>query len=564
MYAPQFGAPPQGYAMPPYDFDHHTTPPMSPSPATSYYSPRHAPQFTQASPRTSPGPGKTSDYGNQLSAANPFVRQQRNPIHDFSSSEDTPGVPVRKPIRHTWPEKVSNYQNQMPVLQAGNFVDTSHRRPKGVSPESLASKLSRHFTGRDSARGPYSDADIREISTLLKRHAPKWCKTPRIYIILRTIGSLDLLDRCIDVGFSDYWLPVTERNLPDFLRPSIRTAFAEAQTLVLTKSMNLEKGAKGQHCYFRKGETLPLETKGILGSGGYGQVDRILSLISFKEYARKRVLRSATFRGRRKEDVTRFIAEIEIMKRLKHCHVVEFVGSYTDAKYIGLIMTPIAEGDLTSYLTSATPEKYPELRTFFGCLATGLEFLHQHNVRHKDIKPGNILINNGQVLFTDFGLSLDFTDSSGSTTMSMVNGMTPRYCAPEVANCEPRNTMSDIWSLGIVFFEMLITLKGKKTEFMDEYFRTHGSGQAFVRFNISAMPVFLAELATLGSRVDDKPSEWIELMLLEDQKLRPTASALVNQITASMTADGGFTFCGICCAGAEEEDFSDYASDSDM
>jgi hypothetical protein len=155
MYAPQFGAPPQGYAMPPYDFDHHTTPPMSPSPATSYYSPRHAPQFTQASPRTSPGPGKTSDYGNQLSAANPFVRQQRNPIHDFSSSEDTPGVPVRKPIRHTWPEKVSNYQNQMPVLQAGNFVDTSHRRPKGVSPESLASKLSRHFTGRDSARGPY-------------------------------------------------------------------------------------------------------------------------------------------------------------------------------------------------------------------------------------------------------------------------------------------------------------------------------------------------------------------------------------------------------------------------
>jgi hypothetical protein len=443
------------------------------------------------------------------------------------------------------------------------LVPASIFSPHSGSGQALAGRLNGYFSGRDTALSSYSDSDIHEISVLLKHHAPKWCKTPRTYIILRTIDGLDLLDRCIDVGFSDYWLPVTERSLPEFLRPSVRTAFVEAQSFVLTKSMDLEKGAKGEHCYFRKGETLPLETKGILGSGGYGQVDRVLSLISFKEYARKRVLRSAAFQGRRKEDVTQFIAEIEILKRLKHHHVVEFVGSYTDAKYIGLIMTPIAEGDLISYLASATPEKYPELRTFFGCLANGLEFLHQHNVRHKDIKPGNILVNSGQVLFTDFGLSLDFTDATGSTTMSMVNGMTPRYCAPEVANFEPRNTMSDIWCLGVVFLEMLITLKGKTIEFMDDYFRQHGSRQAFVRFNIGVLPAFMAELAALGNQRDDKPIEWIESMLLEEQKLRPTASALVNQITTASDVEESFEFCGICCVGAEEEDFSDYASDSE-
>jgi hypothetical protein len=433
-----------------------------------------------------------------------------------------------------------------------------------ASPQQLSSsQLNSHFTGRENALRPYSDADIYEVSTLLKHHAPKWCKSPRTYIILRTIGSLDLLDQCIGVGLCDYWLPVTERTLPEFLLPSVRAAFVEAQGLVLTKSMDLEKGAEGHHCYFRKGETLPLETKGILGSGAYGQVDRVVSLISFKEYARKRVLRSAAFRGRRKEDVIQFIAEIEILKRLKHRHVVEFVGSYTDAKYVGLIMTPIAEGDLTSYMTSAQPANYPELRTFFGCLATGLEFLHQHNVRHKDIKPGNILVNGGQVLFTDFGLSLDFTDATGSTTMGMANGMTPRYCAPEVANYEPRNTMSDIWSLGVVFLEMTITLKGKTTAFMDDYFREHGSGQAFIRFNIDSLPTFSAELATLGSRVDDKPLGWIRSMLMEDLKLRPTASALINQITTTSAIEGNFAFCGICCAEAEEEDFSDYASNSD-
>jgi hypothetical protein len=425
----------------------------------------------------------------------------------------------------------------------------------------IARRLNSHFTGRNIGQSLYSDDEIHEISTLLKHDTSRWYKTPRTYVILRTIGSLDLLDQCIDVGFSDYWLPVTERNLPEFLRPSVRTAFVDAQTLVLSKCMDLEKGAEGQHCYFRKGETLPLETKSILGSGGYGQVDRVLSLISFKEYARKRVLRSAAFRGRRKEDVKHFIAEIEILKRLKHRHVVEFVGSYTDAKYIGLIMTPIADGDLTAYLRNVKPVQYPELRTFFGCLATGLEFLHQHNVRHKDIKPGNILVNSGKVLFTDFGLSLDFTDATGSTTMSMVNGMTPRYCAPEVANYEPRNTMSDIWCLGIVFLEMIVTLKGEKIQSMDDYFKTNGSGQTFIRFNTVLMPTFMHHLGTLGQDVDNKPLEWIAPMLLEDQKLRPTASALVNQITTSMTTGRVSGFCGICCILPEEEDFSDYTSD---
>ncbi|KIN03014.1 hypothetical protein OIDMADRAFT_96488, partial [Oidiodendron maius Zn] len=192
-----------------------------------------------------------------------------------------------------------------------------------------------------------------------------------------------------------------------------------------------------------------------LGSGGFGEVDKVLCLISFKEYARKRVLRSSLFRSRGTEDIKLFIAEIEILKRLKHHHIVEFVGSYTDPKYIGLIMSPIADMDLGTYLTNANTSKHGELRTFFGCLATALEFLHEQKIRHKDIKPGNILVHGGNVLFTDFGLSLDFTDANGSTTTSMVNGMTLRYCAPEVVLQEPRNTSSDVWSLGVVFLEMI-------------------------------------------------------------------------------------------------------------
>ncbi|KAF2801441.1 kinase-like protein [Mytilinidion resinicola] len=389
---------------------------------------------------------------------------------------------------------------------------------------------------------------------MLKRSNPQWSKVPRTYIVLRTIGELKSLDNLIDEGFSDYWFPVTERRLPGCLRPSVRAAFVGAQSLVLTKSIDLERGEHGQHRHFEQGESPPLESKGILGNGGFGQVDIVLSQISFKEYARKRVLRSSAFSDRRKEGIQQFIAEIQILKRLKHHHhVVEFVGSYTDARYIGLIISPVAEMDLAAYLRRATASHHHEIRTFFGCLASALEFLHEQKVRHKDIKPGNILVHHGNVLFTDFGLSLDFTDASGSTTMGMVNWMTSRYCAPEVALQESRNTMSDIWSLGVVFMEMIVILKGKTIQDMDEFLERRGSRQTLIRTNTAALPEFVAELEGIGVSSDNRALSWTQQMLSTEQQLRPTASSLVASIMASSQGREMTGFCGICCVYSEEE-----------
>jgi serine/threonine protein kinase len=262
--------------------------------------------------------------------------------------------------------------------------------------------------------------------------------------------------------------------------------------------MDLEKGERGQHCHYKQGEQPPFEKLGVPGRGGFGQVDRVRSLISSKEYARKQVPRGLAFRGRQKEDVRRFIDEIEIMKLLKHDHIVEYAGSYTDPRYISLIMLPIAEMDLGVYITRATVSNRPELRTFFGCLANALEFLHEQKIRHRDIKPGNILINRGRVFLTDFGLSLNFTDASSSTTMSMVNGMTRRYCAPEVALGRFRNTKSDIWSLGVVFMEMVAVLKGLTTQYMDSFYKQHISWQACIRGQPVGTLDIVAELESTG------------------------------------------------------------------
>ncbi|KAK4985878.1 hypothetical protein LTR50_005667 [Elasticomyces elasticus] len=493
-----------------------------------------------------------------------IARTSTSTLPGHLSNSFPAGSQLLNPSRQTLDNKTistlsDHLSNSFPV--ESQLLAPSPLTPVDKTTSTVSDHLSNFFPAESHSRGPYSDSDIARISSLLKYLNQRWAKVPRTYIVLRTINCLDHLDYFIDLDFSDHWLPVTERRLPQCLRPSQRTAFVDAQDLVLTKSMDLERGERGQHCYLQRDDLVPFDTKGVLGSGGFGQVDRVLSLISFEEYARKSVLRRRAFGARGTEKATSLIKEIQILKGLKHRHVVEFVGSYTDPKYICLIMSPVAEMDLSTYLIHADRPKRGELRTFFGCLARALEFLHERKVRHKDIKPGNILVHRGKVLFTDFGLSFDFTDANGSTSVGMVNAITPRYCAPEVALMEPRNTRSDIWSLGVVFLEMVVVLKGKRVNYIDDFFGQHGSLRAYVRTNRAAFLELVAELKATESISDNRALVWIEQMLQMEQGSRPTAAKLILSISnASREGEGSTGFCGLCCT-SRDDDFSDADDD---
>jgi serine/threonine protein kinase len=135
--------------------------------------------------------------------------------------------------------------------------------------------------------------------------------------------------------------------------------------------------------------------------------------------------------------------------------------SYTDPGYLGILISPVADCDLRTFLDErATVHSCNLLRHFYGCLTRGLQYLHTNRIRHKDIKPQNILVKGMNVLITDFGTALDWSKDSGATTSGHPGPTSVNYIAPEVAEHEDRNESSDIWSLGCVFLEMTVKCCG--------------------------------------------------------------------------------------------------------
>lgn len=434
---------------------------------------------------------------------------------------------------------------RVPSLEGSElYLGGAQRRGHG-----LDDRLAEFFTRAETPnRRQYTDTEIHQIQNLLGYKSRSWGRVPRMYIVLRLAGHLDLLDSLIGLGFTDHWFPVTAQIFPDTLSPTAIANILNAQPLVLTKSSALEKGKDGQHACFGPGEDLPFERKAFLGRGGSGFVEKVLSRISHKEYALKRIHRQTYFKGAA-NSMEQCVRELEVLKRLEHRHIVDFVGSYTDPEFIGLLMSPVAECNLADYFNLIPNSKDHEslLRSFFGCLATALKYIHESRVRHKDIKPQNILIKAGNVLLTDFGLARDSLEATYSISDGP-SGFSARYCAPEVAAFETRDSSSDIWSLGCVYLEMVSVLKGWTVTDMQNYLKEHGSRSSYIRSNKSGTLQLIAVLRYIGGPHDTLPLDWIETMLAVDSVVRPTARALASRVeSANHSLDAKMTFCGICC-----------------
>lgn len=149
----------------------------------------------------------------------------------------------------------------------------------------------------------------------------------------------------------------------------------------------------------------------------------------------------------------RFLREARIVAQLSHQNIVPVfdVGQFEDYHYMAMEYLP--EGDLKGKLKKGLP--LSEGINIIKAIATGLDYAHKKNFIHRDIKPENILFrDDGSPVISDFGIARN-TESETRMTMTGTVIGSPHYMSPEQAEAAHLDGRTDLYSLGIIFYEML-------------------------------------------------------------------------------------------------------------
>ena len=230
----------------------------------------------------------------------------------------------------------------------------------------------------------------------------------------------------------------------------------------------------------------PYVSLGILGHGSYGVVDRVEKRGSPGTLFARKTIRIT---GRNREFYLKTAEnEAKILRRLKHRHIVSIVELYQYRNQLSIIMLQVAEFNLEQYLEYTDSQEAGKKRDALripmqmwpGCLIQVIDYLHEMRVKHKDLKPANILVMGSHVLLADFGISKDLIDEETTATKNEGPGGTPTYSAPEAKIESRRGRAVDIYSLGCVFLEIatcMIAPAGSLKVFSQ--YRETGSSRAY-------------------------------------------------------------------------------------
>ncbi len=159
--------------------------------------------------------------------------------------------------------------------------------------------------------------------------------------------------------------------------------------------------------------------------------------------------------GRSDDEVTELMGEVDLLKSLSHPSVVKYEGLVRGPDVVSIILEYVENGSLLHTLKAFGnfPEKL--VASYVVKILEGLNYLHEQNVVHCDLKAANILTTkNGNVKLSDFGVSLNLKAVKKMGNKNDAIG-TPNWMAPEVIELKGVTTAADIWSLGCTIIELL-------------------------------------------------------------------------------------------------------------
>eukprot|EP01016_Furgasonia_blochmanni_P013714 TRINITY_DN1702_c0_g1_i2.p1 TRINITY_DN1702_c0_g1~~TRINITY_DN1702_c0_g1_i2.p1 ORF type:complete len:321 (+),score=113.56 TRINITY_DN1702_c0_g1_i2:158-1120(+) len=260
-----------------------------------------------------------------------------------------------------------------------------------------------------------------------------------------------------------------------------------------------------------------------LGSGSYGEVFRGVDtktnqLVAIKVLAKKLL----------EDDYVRksLINEIDNMKKVRSQHVVQFIDMLHTAHNIYIITEHCNGGDLSSHIekqggTVSEARATEILREIID----GYRALYSNNIIHRDIKPQNILLNDGACKLADFGFSKTLQNYQDEKMVSYVGS--PLYMAPQILKKGIYTNKCDIWSIGVMGFMFVF---GSPPWPATDYFTLMNS--------IDTMPLKIPAYPAIS----DSFKDFLQRSLMKNEEERMSWEELFNHpvVTGVAASAGGY------------------------
>lgn len=241
----------------------------------------------------------------------------------------------------------------------------------------------------------------------------------------------------------------------------------EVESLLLYEATDTDLFEKNQisHLFFDEADKLTNSFIGkqigkykltnLLGEGGMGAV--FLAERTDGEFDQQVAIKLLKQGFVSKVALSRFLSERRILARLHHRYIAQLIdGGTTDEGIPYLIMEYVEGLPLLDYCQQKNLDLRARLEIFQN-ICSAVQYAHQHLVIHRDLKPSNILVTEDHSpKLLDFGISkLVSQDGDEMQTQTEFRALTPAYASPEQIRGETISTASDVYSLGVILYELL-------------------------------------------------------------------------------------------------------------
>jgi WD40 repeat protein/serine/threonine protein kinase len=192
------------------------------------------------------------------------------------------------------------------------------------------------------------------------------------------------------------------------------------------------------------------ELREQIGSGGFGAVYRAYQPLVERDVAIKIIHRRFV---NVPEFVRRFETEAQLVARLEHLHIIPLYDYWREPSGAYLVMRWLRGGNLRDRALQ-TPLSLAETSRMLDQIAAALEVAHRHRIVHRDIKPENILLDEeGNAYLSDFGIAKTLSEEEPKERQEPIGS--PAYMSPEAIMLAELTPRADVYSMGIMLYELL-------------------------------------------------------------------------------------------------------------